>query len=128
MEIFTHKEIMLMSDSFNGIAVSSRIPMKLQLTGVFDEGNQLFKKWNVDKKLLRKKLNYIDEEEAKIIMRTILNFWDRFDDEQITEMFMNKALQEENYEFAAEIRDGKVSPTSLQDRFKNMNRPNQHEK
>lgn len=128
MEIFTHKEIMLMIDSFNGIAVSSRIPMKLQLTGVFDEGNRLFKKWNVDKKLLRKKLNYINEEEAKIIMRTILNFWDRFDDEQITEMFMNKALQEENYEFAAEIRDGKVSPTSLQDRFKNMNRPNQHEK
>ncbi len=128
MEIFTHKEIMLMSDSFNGIAVSSRIPMKLQLTGVFDEGNRLFKKWNVDKKLLRKKLNYIDEEEAKIIMRTILNFWDRFDDEQITEMFMNKALQEENYEFAAEIRDGKVSPNSLQDRFKNMNRPNLHEK
>ncbi|TAH40070.1 MAG: hypothetical protein EYC69_11710 [Bacteroidetes bacterium] len=127
MEIFTHKEIMLMIDSFNGIAVSSRIPMKLQLTGVFDEGNRLFKKWNVDKKLLRKKLNYINEEEAKIIMRTILNFWDRFDDEQITEMFMNKALQEENYEFAAEIRDGKVSPTSLQDRFKNMNRPNQHE-
>jgi len=128
MEIFTHKEIMLMSDSFNGISISSRIPMKLQLTGVFDEGNRLFKKWNVDKKLLRKKLNYIDEEEAKIIMRTILNFWDRFDDEQITEMFMNKALLEENYEFAAEIRDGKISSATLQDRFKNMNRPNQHEK
>ncbi len=122
MEIFTKKEIMLMCDSFNSIEIDSEFSQKAQLFFVFDEGNHLFKKWNVDKKLLRNKIEYIDEEEAKIITQAILNFWGRCDYEELAKIFLDKALLDEDYKFASNIRDGKFSARNLQDKLTNLNR------
>lgn len=122
MEIFTNKEIMLMCDSFNSIEIDSEFSQKAQLFFVFDEGDHLFKKWNVDKKLLRKKIEYIDEDEAKIITRAILNFLGRCDYEQLAKIFLDKALLDEDYEFASNIRDGKISARNLQAKLTNLNR------
>lgn len=122
MEVFTNKEIMLMCDSFNSIEIDSEFSQKAQLFFVFDEGDHLFKKWNVDEELLRKKIEYIDEEEAKIITRTILNFWDLYDYEQLAKIFLDKAILDEDYEFASKIRDGKISARKLQGKLTNLNR------
>lgn len=122
MEVFTNKEIMLMCDSFNSIEINSEFSQKAQLFFVFDEGDHLFKKWNVDEELLRKKIEYIDEEEAKIITRTILNFWDLYDYEQLAKIFLDKAILDEEYEFASKIRDRKISARKLQGKLTNLNR------
>ena len=122
MEIFTNKEIMLMCDSFNSIEIDSEFSQKAQLFFVFDEGDHLFKKWNVDEELLRKKIEYIDEDEAKIITRAILNFGGRCDYEQLAKIFLDKALFDEDYEFASNIRDGKISARNLQGKLTNLNR------
>ena len=122
MEIFTNKEIMLMCDSFNSIEINSEFSQKAQLFFVFDEGDHLFKKWNVDEELLRKKIEYIDEGQAKIITRAILNFGGRCDYEQLAKIFLDKALFDEDYEFASNIRDGKISARNLQGKLTNLNR------
>lgn len=122
MEIFTNKEIMLMCDSFNSIEIDSEFSQKAQLFFVFDEGDHLFKKWNVDKKLLRNKIEYIDEDEAKIITQAILKFLGRCDYEQLAKIFLDKALLDEDYEFASNIRDGKISARNLQAKLTNLNR------
>ena len=122
MEIFTNKEIMLMCDSFNSIEIDSEFSQKAQLFFVFDEGDHLFKKWNVDEELLRKKIEYIDEGQAKIITRAILNFGGRCDYEQLAKIFLDKALFDEDYEFASNIRDGKISARNLQGKLTNLNR------
>lgn len=122
MEVFTNKEIMLICDSFNSIEIDSEFSQKAQLFYVFDEGDHLFKKWNVDEELLRNKIEYIDEEEAKIITRAILNFWGLYDYEQLAKIFVDKALLDEDYEFASNIRDGKISARKLQGKLANLNR------
>lgn len=121
MEVFTNKEIMLMCDSFNSIEIDSEFSQKAQLLFVFDEGDHLFKKWNVDEELLRKKIEYIDEGQAKIITRAILNFLGRCDYEQLAKIFLDKALLDEDYEFASNIRDGKFSARNLQAKLTNLN-------
>ncbi|MBK7851737.1 MAG: hypothetical protein IPJ66_11565 [Bacteroidetes bacterium] len=121
MEVFTNKEIMLMCDSFNSIEIDSEFSQKAQLFFVFDEGDHLFKKWNVDEELLRKKIEYIDEGQAKIITRAILNFLGRCDYEQLAKIFLDKALLDEDYEFASNIRDGKFSARNLQAKLTNLN-------
>ena len=122
MEVFTNKEIMLMCDSFNSIEINSEFSQKAQLFFVFDEGDHLFKKWNVDEELLRKKIEHIDEEEAKIITRAILNFWNLYDYEQLAKIFLDKAILDEEYEFASKIRDRKISARKLQGKLTNLNR------
>ena len=122
MEVFTNKEIMLMCDSFNSIEIDSEFSQKAQLFFVFDEGDHLFKKWNVDEELLRKKIEYIDEGQAKIITRAILNFLGRCDYEQLAKIFLDKAILDEDYEFASKIRDGKISARNLQGKLTNLNR------
>lgn len=69
-----------------------------------------------------KKIEYIDEEEAKIITRTILNFWDLYDYEQLAKIFLDKAILDEEYEFASKIRDRKISARKLQGKLTNLNR------
>ena len=112
MEIFTKNEMNLMFDSFNGIGIHPQISLRKQLFGVLDD-EHLFPKWEVDAKILEEKLNYTDEDGAKLIVREILNFWGDYDRDQLLEINLTKALADENYEFAAKIRDNKVTDDEL---------------